>query len=117
LWCGALFDEAEQFGLDVVAGELERELLGALMRTRLRGDLVDRLFDGLRTQINPRAGSRRIFLRWRNGNNDEDKRYAGKMLCLRIRAKNCGEKSRITKAARFITTSEMAHLVRGCSSP
>ena len=30
----ALLDEAEQFGFDVVAGELERELLGALTVTR-----------------------------------------------------------------------------------
>jgi hypothetical protein len=34
----ALLDEAEQFGFDVVAGELERELLGALTVTRLRED-------------------------------------------------------------------------------
>jgi hypothetical protein len=31
----ALLDEAEQFGFDVVAGELERELLSALTVTRL----------------------------------------------------------------------------------
>ena len=36
-----------------------------------------------------------------NDNNDGDKRYAGKMLCLRIRAKNCGEKSRATKDAKI----------------
>jgi hypothetical protein len=36
-----LIDEAEQFGFDVVAGELKRELLGALTVTRLRVDLVD----------------------------------------------------------------------------
>ena len=34
----ALLDEAEQFGFDVVAGELERELLGALTVTRPRED-------------------------------------------------------------------------------
>jgi len=32
----ALLDEAEQFGFDVVAGEFERELLGAFTVTRLR---------------------------------------------------------------------------------
>jgi hypothetical protein len=37
----ALLDKAEQFGFDVVAGELERELLGALTATRPREDLVD----------------------------------------------------------------------------
>ncbi|HTF72146.1 MAG TPA: hypothetical protein VK638_56705, partial [Edaphobacter sp.] len=38
----ALLDEAEQFGFDVVAGELERELLGTFTVTGLREDLVDR---------------------------------------------------------------------------
>jgi hypothetical protein len=44
----ALLDEAEQFGFDVVAGEPERELLGALTVTRLREDLVESMPDGLR---------------------------------------------------------------------
>jgi hypothetical protein len=38
---GALLNEAEQFGLYVVAGELARELPGALTVTRLSVDLVD----------------------------------------------------------------------------
>jgi hypothetical protein len=44
----AFFDEAEQFGLNVVAGELERELMGTLTVTRLREDLVDGVLDGIR---------------------------------------------------------------------
>jgi hypothetical protein len=34
----ALLNKAEQFGFDVVAGELDRELLGALTVARLRED-------------------------------------------------------------------------------
>jgi hypothetical protein len=57
----ALLDEAEQFGFDVVAGELERELLSAFTVTRLREDLIDRVLNGLRgrlvgAQIDPCAG-------------------------------------------------------------
>jgi hypothetical protein len=57
----ALLDEAEQFDFDVVAGELERELLGALTVTRLREDLVDCMPNGLRgrligAHIDPCAG-------------------------------------------------------------
>jgi hypothetical protein len=57
----ALLDEAEQFGFDVVAGEFERELLGAFTVTRLREDLVDRVLNGLGgrlvgAQIDPCAG-------------------------------------------------------------
>ena len=44
----ALLDEAEQFGFDVVAGELERELLHAFTVTRLHPDSVDGLLDGRR---------------------------------------------------------------------
>jgi hypothetical protein len=38
--------EAEQFDFDVMAGELKRELPGALTVARLRADLVDRVLDG-----------------------------------------------------------------------
>jgi hypothetical protein len=38
---GALFDETEQFGFEVVASKLERELLDAVTVTRLREDFVD----------------------------------------------------------------------------
>jgi hypothetical protein len=56
----ALLDEAEQFGFDVVAGELERELPGALTVTRLRVDFVDGVLDGVRrrpvgVQVDPCA--------------------------------------------------------------
>jgi hypothetical protein len=47
----ALLDEAEQFGFDVVAGELEREFLGALTVTRLREDLVDCAPNSLRGRL------------------------------------------------------------------
>jgi hypothetical protein len=47
----ALLDEAKQFGFDVVAGELERELLGALTVTRLREDLVESMPDRLRGRL------------------------------------------------------------------
>ena len=46
-----LFDEAKQFGFDVVAGELERELLGAFVVTRLRKDLIDGMPDILRDRL------------------------------------------------------------------
>ena len=39
----ASLDEAKQFGFDVVAGELKRELLGAFTVTRLCEDLLDRV--------------------------------------------------------------------------
>jgi hypothetical protein len=67
----ALLDEAEQFGFDVMAGELERELAGALTVTGLRVDLVDGVLYGLRgrtvgARVNPCAGlldvSRDLFL-------------------------------------------------------
>jgi hypothetical protein len=67
----ALLDEAEQFGFDVVAGELDRELLGALTIARLREDLINGLPDGLRgglvgSHVDARAGpldvSRDLFL-------------------------------------------------------
>jgi hypothetical protein len=47
----ALLDEAEQFGFDVVAGELERELPSAFTVTRLREDLVDCVLNGLRGRL------------------------------------------------------------------
>jgi hypothetical protein len=67
----ALLDEAEQFGFDVVAGELERELLGSLTVTRLGEDLLEGLLNGLRgrlvgAQVDPCTGpldvSRDLFL-------------------------------------------------------
>ena len=47
----ARLNEVEQFGFDVVTGELERELLGALTVTRLRVDLVYSVPDGLRGRL------------------------------------------------------------------
>ena len=44
----ALLDEVEQFGFDVVAGELERELLSAFTVTRLREDVLDGVLNVLR---------------------------------------------------------------------
>jgi hypothetical protein len=41
----ALRDEAEQFGFDVVACELDRKFLGALTVARLRKDLVNSVPD------------------------------------------------------------------------
>ena len=67
----ARLDEAEQFGFDVVAGELDRELLGALTVARLRKDLFNGLPDGLSgglvgSQVDACAGpldvSRDLFL-------------------------------------------------------
>jgi hypothetical protein len=56
-----LLDETEQFGFDVVSGELERELLGTFTVTRLCEDLVDSVPNGVRgrlvgAQIDPCAG-------------------------------------------------------------
>jgi hypothetical protein len=41
----ALLDKAEQFGFDVVAGEFDRELLGALTVARLGKDLINGIPD------------------------------------------------------------------------
>ena len=57
----------------------------------------------------------RSFLCSSNDNDSGDRGYAGKMSCFVIRAKNCGDKTRTTIAARLITTSELAHFLRGRS--
>ena len=46
-----LFDEAEQFGFDVMSGELSRKLLGALTVTGLRENLVDGMLDSLGSRL------------------------------------------------------------------
>jgi hypothetical protein len=81
----ALLDEAEQFGFDVVACELDRELLGALTIARLGKDLINGVPDVPRgglvgSQVDACAGpldvSRDLFLIFGKASRD-DRNAAG----------------------------------------